>query len=197
MKVLISNLCECAVNDIIIPQVNPQRVYLIIPNDVKKKAESTVKRLIKQSPNVEFRLVGVKEFDVVDITRDINEIIKKENMNTIYINVTEGHKPTSFAGLFAASLNKDNIEGAFYLRQDNHELMLLPLFDFELSNTKMGILRELEEGNKKVTEINKKVKVNRSLIYASIKDLIKKKYATKDWDITDSGRICLMGADNN
>lgn len=32
-------------------------------------------------------------------------------------------------------------------------------------------------------------KVNRSLIYVSIKDLIKKKYATKDWDITDSGSL--------
>jgi len=103
----------------------------------------------------------------------------------------------SFAGIFAASLNKDKVEGAYYLRQDNHEMMMLPLIDFDLSNTKIKILRELEKGTKKVADINKKVQVNRSLIYASIKDLIKRRYLTEEWAVTDSGKICLIGATIN
>ena len=152
---------------------------------------------MSELPNIEFKVVYVKEFDVVDITREINEIIRSEKGNTIFVDVTEGRKTMSFGALFAVSLNKEYVEGAFYLRQDNHEFIQLPLIDFEVSSTKMMILKELESGNKKVTEINKKIKVNRSLIYASIKDLIKKKYVTKDWDITDSGRICLMGSDDS
>lgn len=193
---LISNLYECNVSDIIIHKRNPQKVYLVAPKDYSN-VSSTIKRLMRELPNIQFNVVYIKEFDVVDITRKINEIIRSEKDNTIFVNVTEGRKTMSFAGLFAASLNKENVEGAFYLRQDNHELMQLPLIDFEISGTKMMILKELENGNKKATEITKKIKVNRSLIYASIKDLIKNKYVTKDWDITDSGRICLIGADNN
>ena len=196
MKVLISNLYECAVPDIIIHKRKPQKLFLITVKD-ERKTGSTINRLKKEFSNTEIKIIYVDEFDIVDITKKIHEIINKEKGNTIFVNVTEGRKTMSFAGLFAASLNKENVEGAFYLRQDDHELIQLPLFDFELSSTKMKVLKELENGNKKVTEINKKIKVNRSLIYASIKDLIKKKYVTKDWDITDSGRICLLGADNN
>ena len=131
---------------------------------------------------------------MVGITKKIHNIITNEDGNDVIVNVTEGRKTMSFAGVFAASLNKDKVEGAYYLRQDNHELIQLPLIDFDLPGTKIKILRELEKGNKKVTNINKKVKVNRSLIYASIKDLIKWGYLTKEWTVTDSGKICLIGA---
>ena len=56
MKVLISNLYECAVPDIIIHKRNPQKVYLITVKD-KNKTESTVKRLKKDLPNIDFKAI--------------------------------------------------------------------------------------------------------------------------------------------
>lgn len=194
MKVLISNLYECAVLDIIIYKTSPQKVYLITVKD-EKMTGATIKRLKKDLKHIEFDVVYVDEFDVIGITEKIHKIINVERGNTIVVNVTEGRKTMSFAGVFAASLNKDEVEGAYYLRQDNHEFIQLPLIDFTLSNTKMKVLQELDRGNKKVIDITAKVKVNRSLIYASIKDLIKKKYITPEWEVTDSGKICLIGAD--
>lgn len=192
MKVLISNLYECAVPDIIIHKRNPQKVYLITVKD-ENKTESTVKRLKKDLPNIDFKAIYVDEFDVVGITKKIHEKINEEKGNTLFIDVTEGRKTMSFAGLFAASLNKNRVEGAFYLRQDNHEFVQLPLIDFELSETKIKILQELLKVNKTVNEIKDNVDVNRSLIYASLKDLIKMRYITDKWDVTDSGKICLIG----
>src|SRR3989338_10829180 len=96
------------------------------------------------------------------------------------------------AGIYVASLNKYEVEGAFYLRQDTHELMPVPLIDFDVSPNKLKILAELDKGNKKAMAIANKMKVNRSLIYASIKDLIKGRYITKEWEVTDSGKICLI-----
>ena len=194
MKVLIANLYESAVPDIIIHKRNPQKVYLITVKD-ENKVGATVKRLKKDLPNIEFEIVYVDEFDVVGITRKIHEVIQSEKGNSIFVNVTEGRKTMSFAGVFAASLNKNIVEGAFYLRQDNHELIQLPLIDFAVTHTKIKVLQELDKGNKKVVDITIEVKVNRSLIYASIKELIKKKYITSEWEVTNSGKICLIGAD--
>lgn len=193
MNILIANLFECAVPDIIIHKSSPQKVYLITVKD-EKKTGATIKRLKKEMKHIEFEITYVDEFDIVGTTEKIHKIINSEKGNTIVVNVTEGRKTMSFAGVFAASLNKNKVEGAYYLRQDNHEMILLPLIDFDVSDTKLQILSELEKGNNKVANINKKVKVNRSLIYASIKDLIKRKYVTEEWAVTDSGKICLIGA---
>ena len=96
------------------------------------------------------------------------------------------------AGVFATSLNKELVEGAYYLRQDTHELITIPLMDFALAGKKRKILEELNKGNKNANEIAEKIKVNKSFVYASTKDLIDKRYITKEWKVTDSGKICLM-----
>lgn len=200
MKVLITMLFERAfneeskekekVNEINIYKHSPNKVYIVTIEDKKTIDEAN---LIKSKfPSLEFEIIFVKEFDVVGITATLNKIIKKEKGNQIFINVTEGRKTMSLAGIYAASLNKDEVEGAFYLRQDTHELMPIPLIDFYLPPHKIKVLVELDKGNKKAMAIANKLKVNRSLIYASIKDLIRGRYITKEWNITDSGKICLI-----
>ena len=44
----------------------------------------------------------------------------------------------------------------------------------------------------KVVEITKKAKVHRSLIYAAIKNMIKNGLITKDWKLTDAGKVMVM-----
>lgn len=190
LKVLITMLYECAINEAVIYKQTPNKVYLITIN--ARDQVAAAKRLKEKFPNITFETIFVNEFDVVGITAELNKIIKKEKGNIVFINITEGRKTMSIAGLIAASMNKSLVEGAFYLRQDTHELMPAPLFDFSISDNKRRILEELNKGNKKVSEITKKLKVNRSLVYAAILDLIKRKYLAEDWTLTDSGKICLM-----
>lgn len=200
MKVLITMLFERAfneeskdkekINEINIYKHSPNKVYIVTIDDKKTIEDANIIR--SKFPNLEFETVFIKEFDVVGITERLNKIIKKEKGNQIFINVTEGRKTMFLAGIYVASLNKDEVEGAFYLRQDTHELMPVPLIDFDVSPNKLKILAELDKGNKKAMAIANKMKVNRSLIYASIKDLIKGRYITKEWDVTDSGKICLI-----
>lgn len=187
-------LLECVINEIVIYKQNPNKVIFITIQD--NNTSAAIKRFREKFPNIVFEVVYVKEFDVVDITKKINLLIRREKGNTIFINVTEGRKIMSLAGVFAASINKGLTEGAFYLRQDTHELMPIPLPEFSLSDTKIKILKELEKSNKDVSEINKRVKVHRSLIYASLKELIIGGHIKKDRSITDSGRICLLAAEN-
>lgn len=195
MRVLITMLLECVINEIVIYKQNPNKVIFITIQDDNTSA--AIKRFKEKFPNIVFEVVYVKEFDVVGITKKINQLINREKGNTLFINVTEGRKTMSLAGVFAASINKGLTEGAFYLRQDTHELMSIPLPEFNLfSETKIKILKELENSTKDVSEINKKVKVHRSLIYASLKELISEGYIKKDRSITDSGRICLLAAEN-
>lgn len=195
MRVLITMLLECVINEIVIYKQNPNKVIFITIQD--NNTSAAIKRFKEKFSNIVFEVVYVKEFDVVGITKKINQLIKREKGNTLFINVTEGRKTMSLAGVFAASINKGLTEGAFYLRQDTHELMSIPLPEFSLfSETKIKILKELENSTKDVSEINKKVKVHRSLIYASLKELIIGGHIKKDRSITDSGRICLLAAEN-
>jgi len=179
-----------AVNEINIYKQSPNKVYLITINDKKRLDEAN--RIKLKFHHIKFETVLVEQFDVVGITTTLNKLIQKEKGNQIFINVTEGRKPMFLAGVFAASLNKALVEGAYYLRQDIHELIPIPLMDFALSGKKRIILEELRKGNKNANEIAEKVKVNKSFVYAATKDLIGNRYITKEWDVTDSGKICLM-----
>src|SRR3989338_7229996 len=183
-------LLECVVNEIIVYKTTPQKVYVLTVENPNTLAAIT--RLKGNFPTIGFEVIYVPEFDVVEIAKIVDGIIKKEKGNQININVTEGRKTMVLAGVFAASLNKEVVEGAFYLRQDNHDLMPIPLPNFELSETKLKILDELNKGIKKVGEINTQVKIHRSLIYANLKELMKGGYITKDKLVTDSGKICLL-----
>ena len=58
MKVLISNLYECAVPDIIIHKASPKKVYLITVKD-EKKTGATISRLKKDMKHIEFDVVYV------------------------------------------------------------------------------------------------------------------------------------------
>ena len=164
MKVLITMLFERAfneeskekekINEINIYKHSPNKVYIVTIDD--KKTIEEANSIQNNFPNLEFEMIFVKEFDVVGITEKLNKIIKKEKGNQIFINVTEGRKTMFLAGVYAASLNKDEVEGAFYLRQDIHELMPVPLIDFYVSPNKLKILVELDKGNKKAMAIANK-----------------------------------------
>ena len=194
MKVLISNLYECAVNDIIIYKTSPQKVIFIATQD--KNTKSAISHLQKKFQNINFEVIYVDEFDIVGITKKIDAAIKKEKGNQISVNVTEGRKTMSLAGVFAAGLNKEYIEGVFYLRQDNHELMQIPLPNFKLSGNKLKILSELDNGIRKVKDIQKRVKVHRSLIYATLIELEKEGYINSEKIVTDTGKIYLIAKKN-
>lgn len=189
-KVMISTLWEANVVPIAIYKLTPSKVILITDDNPKrKKASSSLK---KQFPNIRFDSVKVHEFDVPEITKKILEAANKEEGNEVYIHVTEGRKTMFLGGIFAASMLKDKTKGAFYLREDNNELMHVPLMEFRISDTKAKILKELSRGNRKVADITKKADVHRSLVYAAIKDMIGSGLLTADWKLTDAGKIAVM-----
>lgn len=196
MKVLISMLYECTVvNEIILYKLNPDKTIIITVKE-KEGIKAALDGLKKTFSKIAFEVVYVDEFDVVGITKKLNRIIKREKNNQIYLNVTEGRKTMFLAGTYAASLNKDLVEGAFYLRQDNNKLMPIPLPDFTISKNKISILESLDKGTKDVNKIKQKLRVHRSLVYASLKDLVRNGHITKELELTDSGKICLISPGN-
>ena len=82
--------------------------------------------------------------------------------------------------------------GAYYLIQETNQALAMPLLDFKLSATKTQILREAASGNKKVSNIIKKTKKSKAMVYAHINQLKKEGYLTEDMEITDAGRICVL-----
>lgn len=189
-KVMITTLWEGNVIPIVIYKLTPKKVILLMDdNPQRKKAALELK---KKFPRIKFESIRVHEFDVPEVTKNIVEAAKKEDGNEIYIHVTEGRKTMFLGGIFAASLLKEKTRGAFYLREDNNELMAVPLMEFKISETKSTILHELERGNNKVADIAGKANVHRSLIYAAIKDMMKSGLVTEEWKLTDAGKIMVM-----
>lgn len=189
-------LYECSVvNEITLYKLNPDKAIIITVKE-KEGVKAALDGLKKTFSKIAFEVIYVNEFDVVGITKKLNQIITREKNNQIYLNVTEGRKTMFLAGTYATSLNKDLVEGAFYLRQDNNELMPVPLPDFTMSKNKISILEALDKGIKDANKIKEKLGVHRSLVYAALKDLARDGHITKELELTDSGKICLLSSSN-
>ena len=200
MKIVVSLLFECtSVNEIVLYKLSPDKTVIVT---VKGKGSTgdagdvkgTLEDLKNKFPSIIFGTVYVNEFDVVGTTREIDRIIKKYGNDEVYLNVTEGRKTMFLSGVYAASLNKGLVEDVFYLRKDNNELMPVPISlpNFEISGNKIKILEQFDRGNKDINDIKDKLGVHRSLVYAALKDLVKKGYINKGFRLTDYGKICLF-----
>ena len=114
--------------------------------------------------------------------------------NKIFVHTSEGRKPTSFALLFASYRRKNKVEGAYYITEENHELIKLPPLSFEVNETKKSFLKEIVKGNGELKELQNKLKIRQSAAYQNIDELKKEGYLedSKELKLTDLGRIMIL-----
>ena len=114
--------------------------------------------------------------------------------NKIFIHTTEGRKTTSLALLFAAYRRKDKIEGAYYITEEEHEIIKLPLLDFNVNETQKFLLKEISNGNSELKVLQKKAKLKQSAIYQNIQELKQEGYITEDKEpqLTELGRAMIL-----
>ena len=200
-RVVISTIYEGYAVKQAITKLSPDKLILLVdePNDERKKEKinSTIKE-IKQffKESLEIQTKKISSYDIPKIMEEVIEIIDEEfkEGNKIFIHTSEGRKPTSFALLFASYRRKDKVEGAYYITEENHELIKLPPLSFEVNNTKKSFLKEIAKGNGELKELQNKLKIKQSATYQNVDELKKEGYLenNKELKLTDLGRIMIL-----
>ena len=189
-RVVISTIYEGhAVKQAII-KLSPDKLILLIDepieNSKKDKMNKTIQTLKEFFKNsFEIKTKKISSYDIPQIMQEVIGVIEEEasNENKIYIHVTEGRKPTSFALLFASYRKKDKIEGAFYITEEEHKLIKLPMLDFDINETKKSFLREIKKGNGELKELQNKINLKQSATYQNIQELKKEEYIETDGEL--------------
>lgn len=192
-KVLISTIFEGKATPIVVYKLSPDKLILLDTHKESKERKKAIDDLKEKfGALLKVEVVKTDEFDVTKITQDVLSAIRKEEGNEIYIHVSEARKTMMLGALFAGYVAKDGVKGIYYVREDNNEMLSLPLLDFKLGATKEELLRELEKGNKDAVKISEKLKIHKSIVYVHIKDLQRRGYLTEDWDLTPAGKIVVL-----
>ena len=201
-RVVITTFYEGSAIQKIIPKLSPNKLIILI-DDLKatdkkkeemKKVLDSMKNLFKGIISIE--TLKISSYDIPKIMEEVTKKIKEEYDygNEILIHITEGRKITSLALLFAGYMNKDKIKGAYYITEEDSQLLSLPLLNFGVGESKRNLLKEISNGNEEIKKIEKKLKIKQSAIYQHIQELKDEGYLEKDKELklTDLGRIMIV-----
>ena len=182
-----------SINDAI-RKFSPDKLMFICPEPPEKTKVEAIKRIKKDFKNLQFDIIKTKTYDIAQIVKDVNKAIKKElkKNNNIKIHISESRKPQSFGAYFAGLLNKGNIDGVYYLKEEDGGVLTMPMLSFKLAKTKTLILNELNKGNKDIPSIVKKSGKQKSIVYQHVKSLKADGYITENLELTDSGKIVVL-----
>ena len=200
-RVVISTIYEGFAINYIIPKLSPDKLILLIdePKFTEKKEKMndvirTIKSFFKDSIVVETEKIS--SYDIPKIMSEVIKIIDKESKegNEIVVHITEGRKTTSLAVLFAAYIRKENVKGAYYLTEEEHNIINLPLLNFDINGNKKIILREIDKGNSNLNILMDKLKIKKSAMYRNIDELKNEGCLedNKELKLTDLGRIMIL-----
>ena len=196
-KTLISTIFEGYATKAAIIKFSPDKVVIITskPKDEKKStSRKSIKDIKDKYKTIKVEVVDTSVYEIPKIVYDVCKVIDRENKlgNEVLLHISEGRKTQSLGVLFAGFIKKDKIKGVYYFIEETNKALPMPLLDFKISPTKTMILKEFASGNKKVSEIIKKTKKSKAMVYSHITELKKNGYITEDMEITDAGRICIL-----
>lgn len=201
-RVIISTFFEGMAIRHIIPKLSPTKLVIIL-DDLKASEEKRQKMNLSLNTLNEF-FKGVLEIETMKITSYNIPLIIKEVVNKIdleykenkevLVHISEGRKTTSLGLLYASYVRNNKVEGAYYITEEEHNLIRLPMLNFEINQTKKEILKMIDSGKEDLEKMMKKLDLKQSAIYYNINELIKDGYIKKDdnLELTDLGKVMIM-----
>jgi len=200
-RVVISTIYEGYAVKQAITKLSPDKLILLVdePEDKKKKDKmmqviKNIKEFFKE--NLVIETIKIPSYDIAQIMEKTISLIdiESKNNNKIFVHITEGRKTISLALLFASYRRKNQIEGAYYITEEDHSLIKLPLLNFEINETKKLFLKEIEKGNGGLKELQDKLELGQSAAYQNLQELKKEGYIENEGELklTDLGRIMIL-----
>ncbi len=200
-RVIISTIYEGYAIRHAIPKLSPDKLILLIDEPTDERKKQKMYGVIKSLRNffkdvIDIETVKISSYNLPKIMGEVIKIIDKEvkENNKVIAHITEGRKITSLALLFATYTRKEKIEGAYYITEEEHKLINLPLLDFQFNGTKKDLLNEISKNNVEPDKLMKKLKIGKSALYQNIFELKKEGYLEnhKELKITEIGKIMTL-----
>ncbi len=203
-RVIISTFYEGYAIKAAITKLSPNKIILLIDEPVEtKKKENMYQRLkslkdFYKGTNTNILDIETTKIVSYDIPKIIKEVLKKideesKQGSEVIIHITEGRKITSLALLFSAYMKKDKVIEAYYITEEKHDLIKLPLLNFQINETKKELLKEIAKNHFNFKKLMKKAGIKQSALYQNIKELKQEGYIqngkNKKLELTELGRI--------
>jgi CRISPR locus-related DNA-binding protein len=175
-------------------QFGAVKLYLVHGRgrEVEKAAED-IKNAVSRF--VPIRVYQVNEYDVGQAANTIRKIVMDEHKirNQIYINLTGGRKTLGLAAMLAAFREADKVLKLFYVTEEKHEIIELPILPYqEISETKAKILKLISQDVIDVKEMSGRLNITETMIYNHIRDLTKADLVRKSdggYRLTVAGKL--------
>ncbi len=198
VKVIISTVYSGHAIKVALSKLGADKLILVtddIAHPTKDSAIAELKQVFKDVLKIEN--LKIISYNLSEIAETVTEKIDKEfkEGNEILLHLSEGRKTTFLALLFAGFLRKDKIKGAYYITEENNNLINLPLIEFSIGETKKEILKQIKHGNGIAKDLKEKLEVNQSAVYQHLQELKKEGYISNEEEglkLTDLGRIIIL-----
>ena len=195
VKTLISTLNEGSSIPLATHKLGVDKLVILVGSPISSSNQQQVDKLKSKYDGVlELTIFPTSSLSLKKVVEDVVNIIDAENRvkHQIILHTGLVNVPQSLGIIYAAYVRPDSIEGLYAVLEDSGELIMLPLLNLRLDGTKRSLMLELKNGEKSAKKIANKLKVNQSMIYAHIKDLLKKGLINKSWELTDNGYIAVL-----
>ena len=192
MKVLISTIWKGSAVIQAIKLFSPNKVFFIADEPVEDIRNNSINMIKELFPNLEYKTVSTKIYDIVGIAKSVMDIIESETGNEIIVHISEGRKTMSLGLLFGAYVKRELVSSAYYITEETNTPIQLPLVKLKLSKQKKGLLQKIDENITSISELAKKLKIKAPTVYVHMKELRDDGFLNKENKLTEIGRIILL-----
>ncbi|AJF62351.1 MAG: Transcriptional regulator, ArsR family [archaeon GW2011_AR20] len=192
MKVLISTIWKGSAVIQAIKLFSPNKVFFIADEPVEDIRNNSINMIKEIFPNLEYKTVPTKIYDIVGIAKSVMDIIESETGNEIIVHISEGRKTMSLGLLFGAYVKRELVSSAYYITEETNTPIQLPLVKLKLSKQKKGLLQKIDENITSISELAKKLKIKAPTVYVHMKELRDDGFLNKENKLTEIGRIILL-----
>jgi len=192
MKVLISTIWKGSAVIQAIKLFSPNKVFFIADEPVEDIRNNSINMIKELFPNLEYKTVSTKIYDIVGIAKSVMDIIESETGNEIIVHISEGRKTMSLGLLFGAYVKRELVSSAYYITEETNTPIQLPLVKLKLSKQKIQLLQKINEDISSMPEFEKALNVKAPTIYVHMKELRDDGFLNKENKLTEIGRIILL-----
>ena len=192
MKVLISTIWKGSAVIQAIKLFSPNKVFFIADEPVEDIRNNSINMIKELFPNLEYKTVSTKIYNIVGIAKSVMDIIESETGNEIIVHISEGRKTMSLGLLFGAYVKRELVSSAYYITEETNTPIQLPLVKLKLSKQKKGLLQKIDENITSISELAKKLKIKAPTVYVHMKELRDDGFLNKENKLTEIGRIILL-----
>jgi CRISPR-associated protein Csa3 len=199
-NLLISPISDLTILLMSITRYSPEKVILLTGDYEAKKTAKTRETLTDIFGRfINFEFYEVDDKDLIKISSDVSNVIKKERENgyRIIVNINTDVKVQILGLIFGLYDQYSYIDEIFFVDRETKDFVSIPILKFGLSPTKKQVLKIIAGGESTVQNLSKTLNISRGMIYNHIRELREMGLLKNDeLAITSAGRLGIISMDD-